>query len=123
VFEKAVKIFRESGGSISNADLSKQVNVSPQTVANWKKTPEWSKTDVKEVVPEPVKAAVSRPAVDLDAIMAPQDLVALNEKLRLMLNREYLTSEDLENLAHAKLALLEAADFYLGISRCAGEEN
>jgi uncharacterized protein YjcR len=120
VFEKAVKIFQASGGKISNLELSKKAKTSPATIAKWKKMPEWA---ALPATPEPVKeAAVPQElprreiaAVSIEAIVAPQDLVMLNERLRAMLNREYLTSGDLENLANAKLALLEAADVYLGI--------
>jgi len=83
------------------------------------------------VPPEPVKEAPvpqSLPCrevttVDIEAIIAPQDLVALNDRLRSMLNREYLTTEDLEHLSNAKLTLLEAADVFLGMLEDAGHED
>jgi uncharacterized protein YjcR len=123
VFDKAVKIFQESGGTISNVELSKKAKVAPATVAKWKKMAEWHQAAPVSVTPEPVKeAAVAQEvprreitAVNIEAIVAPQDLVALNERLRSMLNREYLTTEDLEHLSNAKLTLLEAADVYLGM--------
>jgi uncharacterized protein YjcR len=131
IFSDAVKIFQESGGTISNVELSKKVKVSPQTIANWKKMPEWNQVAAVPVTPEPVKEAAVPQAlagrevttVDIEAIIAPQDLVALNERLRSMLNREYLTTEDLEHLSNAKLTLLEAADVYLGMLEDAGHEE
>jgi uncharacterized protein YjcR len=140
-FHKAVRIFQESGSSISNAELGKKVKVSPQTIANWKKMPEWGQVapvtaravPIKEVqIPQEVQisqeasrieaAPVAQetpkpemPKANVAAVIASQDLIALNERLRSMLDREYLTAADLEHLSNAKLSLLEAADVYLGI--------
>lgn len=131
VFDKAVKMFQASGGTISNLGLSKKAKTSPATIAKWKKMPEWNQVASAPATSEPVKeAAVSQElpnreiaAVSIEAIIAPQDLVALNERLRSMLNREYLTTEDLEHLSNAKLTLLEAATMYLGIIQRAKEGN
>ena len=141
VFDQAVKVFQESGGKISNVELGKQVKVSGATIANWKKMPQWSQGAAVTVSPEPVEVApppeaalppeVAPPsemappaqsaAVDIEAITSPQDLVALNQRLRSMLERDFLSCAEIEHLANAKLTLLEAAEVYLGIVKGTGE--
>jgi hypothetical protein len=129
VFDQAVKVFQESGGKISNVELGKQVKVSAVTIAKWKKMPEWSQAAPVTVKPEPTEAtpapqiatapesapAPQSPKVDLESITALQDLVTLNERLRSVLERNFLTAAEIEYLSNAKLALLEAAEVYLGI--------
>jgi hypothetical protein len=129
LFDQAVKIFNESGGKISNVELGKKLGISGTTIANWKKIPQWSEAvavavslktsevappceiaPAPEVAPPPEKAAM-----DLELITSLQDLVALNERLRGMLQRDFLSAEDIEHLSNAKLILLEAAEVYLGI--------
>jgi hypothetical protein len=53
--------------------------------------------------------------VDIEAITSLQDLVTLNERLRSILDRNFLTAAEIEHLSNAKLTLLEAAEVYLGI--------
>jgi hypothetical protein len=53
--------------------------------------------------------------VDIEAITSLQDLLTLNERLRSMLERNFLTAAEIEHLSNAKLTLLEAAEVYLGI--------
>ncbi len=131
VFDKAAQIFHESGGTISTVQLGKKVKVSAQTIANWKKMPEWN-----QAAPVPAKAKLAEavpvaqempklkmPEVNVAAVIAAQDLIALNERLRSMLDREYLTAADLEHLSNAKLSLLEAADVYLAIIQDSGREE
>ena len=134
-FDQAVKLFQESGGRISNVELGKRLKVSGTTIANWKKMPQWGQGAAVTVSPEPVEVApppqaalppeVAPPsemappaqsaAVDIEAITALQDLVTLNERLRSVLERDFLTAAEIEYLSNAKLALLEAAEVYLGI--------
>jgi uncharacterized protein YjcR len=141
LFDQAAKIFQESGGKISNVELGKKVKVSTVTIASWKKMPQWSQAAAVTVSPGPVEVVpppqaapppevvhpteVAPPApsaaVDIEAITCPQDLVALNQRLRLMLQRDFLTVAEIEHLANAKLTLLEAADVYLGIVKGTGE--
>lgn len=130
VFDKAVRIFSESGGTISNVQLGKESGVSTTTIAEWKNRPEWNEAVSVPVVseperpkslPEPSKPVVTR--INLGAVIAPQDLMALNERLRSMLQREYLTSADLEHLSNAKLSLLEAAGVYMGLLEDVGERD
>lgn len=126
LFDQAVKLFNESGGKISNTALSKQIGVSPTSIANWKKMPQWSEGAAVAVIPEPsetpspeiappIETAPAPQVVDLESITSPQDLIALNERLRAMLLRDFLTADELEHLSNAKLILLEAAEVYLGI--------
>jgi uncharacterized protein YjcR len=41
-FDKALQMFRDSGGKISNSAISKALNVGMATVAKWKAMPEWT---------------------------------------------------------------------------------
>jgi len=107
---------------MSNVQLSKESGVSAATIAKWKKMPQWDEAVSVPAMPEPAKVeAALEPAkpqvskIDLDAVIAPQDLITLNERLRSMLAREYLTSADLEHLSNAKLSLLEAAGVLMGV--------
>jgi hypothetical protein len=126
---QAVKIFNGSGGKISNAELGKKLGVTGTTIANWKKMSQWGKAvavavspKTSEVAPPPEIAPApeaapppEKAATDLELITSFQDLVALNDRLRGMLQRDFVTAEDIEHLSNAKLILLEAAHVYLGI--------
>jgi hypothetical protein len=99
------------------------------TIANWKKMPQWSEAAVvgdslepSEVAPPPQIAPPTEAApppekatVDLESITSIQDLVALSERLRAMLQRDFLTPDEIEHLSNAKPILLEAAEVYLEI--------
>jgi uncharacterized protein YjcR len=133
LFNQAVKIFLESDGKITNLALSKKLKVSKTTIGKWKQMPQWS--EAVAVVPEPVEAApavqeallsevappAEKAASEIGAITGLQDLVTLNERLRSMLQREFLTAAEIEHLSKAKLALLEAAEVYLVIVEGRGE--
>jgi uncharacterized protein YjcR len=130
LFEKAVKMFKDSGGKISNGELGRQLKVTKKTIAEWKKTAQWKQAVARTVVVEPSSmkplARVALPSKephpsqaevgDLGPILSYQDLIALNERLRSMLGREFLTAAEIEQLSNAKLSLLKAAEAYLGIA-------
>jgi hypothetical protein len=136
LFDQAVKIFNESGGKISNVALAKQLDINSTSIARWKKMPQWSQAVVVTVSPEAVETTsppevappplevVSAPQAaefDVETITSLQDLITLNERLRAMLNRDFLTAAEIEHLSNAKLSLLESAEVYLGIVKGEGE--
>jgi uncharacterized protein YjcR len=47
-FDKALTLFRASGGTITNTNLAREVSVSLATVAKWKGLPEWKEAGSKE---------------------------------------------------------------------------
>lgn len=74
-FDKALQMFRDSGGKISNTAISKALNVGMATVAKWKKTPEWTmgaeqarKTEEKLPAKVEIEPDVKPVAVDKEII-------------------------------------------------------
>jgi uncharacterized protein YjcR len=75
-FEKALQMFRESGGTISNTDISKALGIGMATVAKWKAMPEWtmeaeqaSKTEEKLPVRAESKRDIKPAAVYKDGMI------------------------------------------------------
>jgi uncharacterized protein YjcR len=55
-FDEALKMFKESGGKISNSALARNVGVNVNTISKWRKMPEWSVgTSQQETLPVPAK--------------------------------------------------------------------
>jgi hypothetical protein len=123
LFDEAVKLFQESGRKISNVELGKQLNVSVTTITKWKKMPQWIQAAPTTVTrtPAPVVFPAQSAGVDIESITSLEDLAALNERLRSMLQRDFLTAAEIEHLSNAKLSLLEAAEVYLGIVKNTGD--
>jgi len=50
-------------------------------------------------------------------LVSPEQIIRINQRIDVMLERDYLTAEDISDLAEAKREALEAVEIYLGIVR------
>jgi uncharacterized protein YjcR len=129
--EEAMKLYTESGGSITNKALATKVGVSAATISKWKDAGKWT-AQVKKTplaVPAAVEAveeemllsavheaqAVEEIEVDLEALTVPDHIMVLNKRMDEILGREYLSLEDLKTAAEAKEALLKAVSAYIDV--------
>ncbi len=120
--DKAIKIYLEASGNITNKDLAKKVGVSPATISKWKQLDNWiAKIEPEEE--EEVAGEVERPETDLDVgeLASPEQIIRLNRRIDSLLERDYLTAAEVAALAEAKSDLLAAVEIYLSIVREVGE--
>ncbi|MCA1961871.1 MAG: hypothetical protein LDL33_13895 [Desulfomonile sp.] len=129
--DAALKLFLESGGRITNKEMAKTVGVSPATIAKWKNVENWpeqvaaapaapaapvvaASEAASEAVPAEAKAELE---LDMGDLVSPEQIIRINQRIDVMLERDYLTAEDIADLAEAKREALEAVEIYLGIVR------
>jgi len=118
--DKALKLYVEVGGNITNKDLARRVDVSPATISKWKEQDSW----MDQL--EPVKlgapaGAAEELELDMGELASPEQIIQINHRIDAMLQRDYLTSGELADLAQAKSDLLAAVETYLAIVREVGE--
>jgi uncharacterized protein YjcR len=136
--ELAKKIYLDADGAISNTALAKAVNVTPVTIAKWKKDQNWSdylrsfdeeemESDYEEETVddydeveelEGERLALEEGSIDtepLDGMLAPEQISVMNQKIQRILEREHLSAQELAHLAEAKADLLEGVQTYLNI--------
>jgi hypothetical protein len=134
--DKALQLYLDAGGKITNKELATQVRVSSASIGNWKAAVGWgaliqSKArEVEETVvaPEVIgellkteelvagpPMAPRAPILELDELVAPAQITRINRRMDEMLRRSHLTSEDVANLARAKDLMLEAVMTYLAL--------
>jgi uncharacterized protein YjcR len=116
--EKAVKLYMEAGGNITNKELAKKVEVSPATISKWKEVDAW----ITQIQLGPIEAEESRvdqedSGFDLGELASPEHILEINRKIESLLIREHLTASEILDLASAKSTLLEAIVTYLVIVR------
>jgi uncharacterized protein YjcR len=114
--DKALKIYIEAAGNITNKDLAVRVGVSPATISKWKEHDNW----MEQL--EPVRAGaptIGAEGQDLDMgeLASPEQIIQINRRIDTLLQRDYLTSGELADLAQAKNDLLAAVETYLAIVR------
>ncbi|MEW6138606.1 MAG: phage terminase small subunit-related protein [Thermodesulfobacteriota bacterium] len=119
--DEAFRIYMEAGGNVTNKQLAAQVDVSPATISKWKEQDDW----IEQIKIQPVEPLLQEPAreepeLDLGDLAAPEQIIALNQKMADLLTRDYLSAEEIAQLADAKCDLLEALEIYLGIVREVG---
>lgn len=134
--ERAFEMYMDAGGNITNKDLAKKVGVTPATVAIWKRLDSWIE-QIKEqplepeaeLAPEPEPASVDesenavsqaleeQPDLDMGDLAAPEQIIQINQKIGALLQRDYLSAEEVAHLAEAKSDCLEALEIYLAIVR------
>lgn len=119
--DAALKLFLDSGGKITNKEMAKTVHVSPATIAKWKTVEKWAEKAVA-APPKAVAAAAAAETkaeleLDMGDLVSPEQIVRINQRIDAMLERDYLTAEDIADLADAKRGTLEAVEIYLGIVR------
>lgn len=115
--DKAVDLYREAGGNITNKHLAEKVGVSPATISKWKESDGW-------ITLIPLHAAVTAEApppvqddlgFDVEEMTSPEQIIQMNKKIDSFLAREHLTASEIADLADAKSALLESVETYLAI--------
>jgi uncharacterized protein YjcR len=121
--DKAIKIYLEASGNITNKDLAKKVGVSPATISKWKQLDNWIAKIEPEEEEEVPAEEVERPETDLDVgeLASPEQIIRLNRRIDTLLQRDYLTAAEVAALAEAKSDLLAAVEIYLSIVREVGE--
>jgi transposase len=116
--EKAVKLYMQAGGNITNKELAKKVGVSPATISKWKEVDAWI-TQIQLVPIESEESPVDQEdsGFDLGELASPEHIIEINRKIESLLIREHLTASEILDLASAKSTLLEAIVTYLVIVR------
>ncbi len=118
--DKALKLYMEVWGNITNRDLAKKVGVSPATITKWKRADGW----IDQFTPwEAEQKAELREEAEFDIgeLVSPEQIIQINQRIDSLLKRDYLTASEVADLAEAKSALLEAVDTYLTIVHEVGE--
>lgn len=120
--DKALKIYMEAAGNITNKDLAKRVGVSPATISKWKLVDNWidKLTPEEEVMEAPVEVREARD-LDIGELASPEQIIELNRRIDILLKRDYLSASEIADLAEAKSDLLDAVEIYLAIVREVGE--
>jgi uncharacterized protein YjcR len=121
--DRAIKIYLEAGGNITNKDLARKVGVSPATISKWKQSDNWIAKIEPEEEEEEFAADMERMETDLDIgeLASPEQIIRLNRRIDTLLQRDYLTAAEVAALAEAKSDLLAAVEIYLSIVREVGE--
>ncbi len=118
--DKAVKLYMEVVGNITNKDLASKVGVSPATISKWKQADGW----IDQLIPSEAEAPAEfeeEAELDIGELASPEQIIQINQRIDSLLKRDYLTASEVADLAEAKSALLEAVDIYLAIVHDVGE--
>jgi uncharacterized protein YjcR len=118
--DKAIKLYLDADGNITNKDLAKRVGVSPATISKWKQLDNW----IEKIEPEEEEIEeIEQPETDLDMgeLASPEQIIRLNRRIDSLLERDYLTASEVAALAEAKSDLLAAVEIYLSIVREVGD--
>jgi len=110
--DKAVKLYMEVGGNVTNKELAKKVGVSPPTIGNWKQADGW----IDQLTPPEADArAELKEGAELEfgELASPDQIIQINQRMDSLLKRDCLTASEAADLAEAKSALLEAVNIYL----------
>jgi uncharacterized protein YjcR len=131
--DQALNLYLESEGKIGNTGLASKVGVSPNSIANWKRSERWAETLVESKkasssdpmpLEEPaatVEIQVTAEAeekeieIDLEQLACPHHINELNKRIDDLLSQKYLSPTDLKTLAEAKEAVLGIVGAYIGI--------
>ncbi len=119
--DKAIKIYLEADGNVTNKELAKRVGVSAATVSKWKEQDNWDdrlssakEFNIKSGCPD-------EEPIDIGELVSPGQIVEINRRIQNLLARDYLTAGEIADLATAKSDLLEAVLTYMDIVREIGE--
>jgi uncharacterized protein YjcR len=114
--DKALQIYVEAAGNVTNKDLAGRVGVSPATISKWKEQDNWM-DQIEMVKPEASDLAAEGQELDMGELASPEQIIQINRRIDTLLQRDYLTSGELADLAQAKNDLLAAVETYLAIVR------
>jgi uncharacterized protein YjcR len=118
--DKAVKLYMEVDGNVTNKELATKVGVSAPTISNWKQTEGW----IEQLTPseEEARAELKEEAeLDIGELASPEQIIQINQRIDSLFNRDYLTASEVTDLTEAKIALSEAVDTYLAIVHDVGQ--
>src|SRR5208337_1935411 len=99
--DKALEIYINTGGNITNKDLAKRAGVSPATISKWKKQDEWE----KQLAEKATVRLAEEGEFDIGQLVSPEQIVQINQRIDNLLSREHLTASEIADLAGAKSAL------------------
>jgi uncharacterized protein YjcR len=122
--DKALRLYLEAGGNVTNKDLARKVGVSPATISKWKEQDNWIKQIEAPSPEEEIETAIEmkeQPELDIGELASPEQIIEINRRIDDLLKRDYLTASELADVAEAKCDLLEAVQTYLAIVREVGE--
>lgn len=119
--DKALQIYLEADGNITNKELAKQVDVSPATVSKWKEQDGWDEQLILAKSAEIRISPSEEQEIDIAELVSPEQIVEINRRIENLLARDYLTASEIADLATAKSDLLEAVLTYMDIVREIGE--
>lgn len=118
--DKALRLYIDSGGNVTNKELARRVGVSPATVSKWKEQDGWT-DQLAPLKQEAAPRAAEELELDMGELASPEQIIQINRRIDALLQRDYLTSGELADLAQAKNDLLAAVETYLAIVREIGE--
>ncbi|MBI4962868.1 MAG: winged helix-turn-helix transcriptional regulator [Desulfomonile tiedjei] len=118
--DKALKIYLDAEGNLTNKDLARRVGVSPATISKWKDQDRWM-DQLKPAKLEAPEGAAEELELDMGELASPEQIIQINRRIDGLLQRDFLTSGELADLAQAKNDLLAAVETYLAIVREVGE--
>ena len=119
--DKALRIYLEAEGNITNKELAKRVEVSPATISKWKEQDGWDEQLMLAKASEIRINPLEEQEIDIAELVSPEQIVEINRRIEDLLARDYLTSSEIADLATAKSDLLEAVLTYMDIVREIGE--
>jgi transposase len=119
--DKALQIYLEADGAITNKELATRVDVSPATISKWKAQDGWDDQLLLERASEIRISPKEEQEIDIAELVSPEQIVEINRRIENLLARDYLTSSEIADLATAKSDLLEAVLTYMDIVREIGE--
>jgi len=116
--DKALTLFLNSEGNITNKELSDRVKVSPATISKWKEQDKWAKKVVpgKKAVRVPRKKE-TEPELSMGELASAEQIIRINERIEDLLKRDHLTAGEVAELASAKRDMLDAVELYVAIAR------
>ncbi len=119
--DKALSMYIEAEGNITNKELAKRTGVSPATVSKWKEQDKWDDQLAPAQEFDIRTAQKEEQQIDIGELVSPEQIVEINRRIENLLARDYLTAGEIADLATAKSDLLEAVLTYMDIVREIGE--
>jgi uncharacterized protein YjcR len=118
--DQALRLYVQAGGNITNKDLARRVDVSPATISKWKEQDNWM-DQLEPMKAMALEGEAEELELDVGELASPEQIIQINRRIDSLLQREYLTSGELADIAQAKNDLLAAVETYLAIVREVGE--
>ena len=122
--DKALTLFLDSEGTVTNKELADRVKVSPATISKWKEQDKWAKKVVpgKKAVRVPRKQEQEQeketePELSMGELASAEQIIRINERIEELLKRDHLTAGEVAELASAKRDMLDAVELYVAIAR------